>query len=283
MRPLPRVQLFIWLSAVIIAVPLAASAQSEAQVRLAFQNIRSDDIPRNATTACAWLYANRDNLTNQLLDELYRTDRQGRDVILAALMATKSFQPDARFCQLLVSRLTEQDKFVHASDLGFEVHWLEWSFIDKHYDQFKPLVIDSFQATDDMWFIWGTISLLQKRGELAATLPGFSPHVWDTMGKSLKDDDIPFNASQAVRSYFIIGKDSLPHLQPLLNSGDAQQHDLAAATIDAMGGSHRAYGYLGAILNIDANVFTGGLRPPDWMGEEVERWNPHSIPVPRYQ
>jgi hypothetical protein len=275
--------LLVWFSAITLWIPFESSAQSDAQVRLAFQNIRSDDIPGNAVTACAWLYANRNQLTGQLLDELYRTDRQGRDAILIALLATKSFQPDARFCQTVVSRLKEQDKFVHWNDLGIKAHWDAWRFIDAHYDLFKPLIMENFQATDDMWFIWGTISLLQKHGELAAALPTFSPRVWDTMARSLKNDDIDFNAGQAVRSYLIIGKDSLPHLKPLLQSADPQAHDLASATIDAMGGSRRAYGYLAVIVDIDRNIFTGGPQPPDWMDQEVTKWNPFSVPPPRYQ
>ena len=127
------------------------------QLAAAFQNIRSDDIPHNAETACAFLYAHRNELAPEFLDELYRTDRQGRDVILYALMRTKSYTPDARFCQTLVSRLNEEDHYVQNTDLGLRlgVHWAAWTYMDRRYDVFKPLLLANLQTTGDMFCIWG--------------------------------------------------------------------------------------------------------------------------------
>ncbi len=273
MLPIRRMPLFVWLLAAIPCAQFQASAQTEEQVRLAFRNIRSDDIPHNASIASAWIYRHRNQLTRELLDELYRTDRQGREAILHALMDTKSFQPDARFCRTLVSRLNEEDNLVPNRDLRLYVHWLAWRHIDKHYELYKPLLLENLQTTNDMWCIWATVSLLHKHSELTGIIPSFSPHVWDTAANSLRSDRIVGNAGQAVRFYLIIGKTSLPYLQPLTKSSEAQTRNFASATIDAMGGSRRAYGYLGTQIAIDRDIFPGGTGSPEWMYDEVQKWS----------
>jgi hypothetical protein len=255
-------------------LPISAAVPPD-QLASAFQNIRSDDIPHNAETACAFLYAHRDELTPEFLDELYRTDRQGRDVILYALMRTKSYTPDARFCQTLVSRLNEENRNVGNHDLGIRlgVHWLAWTYMDRRYDLFKPLLLANLQTTSDMFSIWGTVTLLQKHGDLPAELPKFSQRVWDTAADSLKNDTIEGNAGQAVRFYLLIGPDALPHLRPLTTSQDSQARDLASATIDAIGGSKEAYGFLESTVFIDRDLFTGELKDdPKWLEENIKKW-----------
>jgi len=255
-------------------LPLSAAVPPD-QLAAAFQNIRSDDVPHNAETACAFLYAHRNELTPEFLDELYRTDRQGRDVILYALMRTKSYAPDARFCQTLVSRLNEENRYVGNSDVGIRlgVHWIAWTYMDRRYDLFKPLLLANLQTTTDMFAIWGTVTLLQKHGDLTAELPKFNQQIWDTAANNLKTDNIEGNAGQAVRFYFLIGPDALPHLRPLTTSQDPQARDLATATIDAIGGSKEAYGFLEAAVFIERNLFTGELnQKPPWLEENIKKW-----------
>ncbi len=257
-----------------LATGFPAAAVDHDQLLLAFRNVRSDDVPGNAEAACAWLYAHRSEITPELLDELYRTDRQGRDAIFFALIRTKDFQPDARFCQMLVSRLNEEDRYVKNSDLGIGgLHWVAWIYIDRHYDLFKPLLLDNLQTTTDMFAIWGTVTLFQKHGDLAEMLPKFDQHVWDTAAVSLRADDIEGNAAQAVRFYFLVGTPALPHLQPITTSGESQSSNLASAIVDAMGGSRRAYGYLNSQVVISRDLV--GPSPgqePDWLDEETRKW-----------
>jgi hypothetical protein len=274
---------FLCLIAFAALAPRYAFADVAEQTRIAFRNIRADDIPRNAVTAADWIIQNRDQLVPELQDELYRTDRQGRDVILFALMEAKSFQPDARFCRTLVSRLNDEDHYVKNQDVLLWTHWHAWKYIDQHYDLFRALVLENLQTSNDMWCIWGTICLLQKHGELTAEVSKFSPHVWETVAKSLRSDDVEGNAGQAIRFYLIIGKPSLPHLEPLAKSDEEQTRDFAAATIDAMKGSRRAYGYLASQVMIDRDVFKREVGPPDWLSDEVGKWNPGSDPRQRYR
>jgi hypothetical protein len=277
MNPRPRLRLIAWLSACLLAAaPATALAVSQDALVVAFQNIRSDDVPQNAVAACSWIMAHRDELTPQLLDELYRTDRQGRDVILYALMRTKSYNPDARFCQTLVSRLAEENHYVKNDDLGVGdgVHWYAWTYMDRRYDLFKPLLLANLQTTNDMFSIWGTTTLLQKHGDLAAEEPKFPQHVWDTAAVSLKPDDIEGNAGQAVRFYLLVGPDALPHLKPLETSDDPQTRSLVSATVDALGGSKRAYGYLAMHVNVGRDLFHHHEEAwPQWLNDEAYKWS----------
>jgi hypothetical protein len=275
----PRVRLAAWLAATMACsmagYPSVAFAVSQDELIVAFQNIRSDNVPHNAETACAWVYAHRDELTPELLDELYRTDRQGRDVILYALMRTKTYNPDARFCQTLVSRLNEEDRFVGNGDLGLRmgVHHFAWTYMDRRYELFKPLLLTNLQTTNDMFCIWGTVCLLQKHGDLPDAMPKFDPHVWDTAAISLAPDDIEGNAGQAIRFYLVIGTAALPHLQPLTTSKDFQTRNLSSATVDALGGNRKAYGYLAAHVCLDRDLFSQQLKgSPEWLGDEARNW-----------
>lgn len=278
-----RMRHFALLLPMILSAPAGAAADLAEQTRIAFRNIRTDDIPRNAGTAADWIISNRSQLTDELLDELYRTDRQGRDAILFALMATKSFQPDPRFCRLLVSRLNDEDRYVNNSDLLLHTHWRAWKFIDSHYAMFRTLILENLQTSENMWCIWGTICLLQRHNDLASEVPKFSPHVWETVGRSLRSDDIEGNAGQAIRFYLIIGNSALPYLEPLTKSKEEQTQDLAAATIDAMKGSRRAYGYLVSNVNIGRDVLGRSVPSADWAGEEGDKWASYGERRERYR
>ena len=279
-RRMPIALLFLaaasWFSA-------RASAQTPEQISLAFRNVRSDDIPHNADAASDWIYAHRNPLKSELLDELYRTDRQGRDVILFALMNVKGFDPDERFRRLLVSRLNEEDHFVRNSDLHLFVHWYAWRFINAHYGAFKALILENLQGTNDMLCIWQTARQLQRQADFIAAWPTFPPpHVWETAALSLRNDEIGFNASQAIRFYLMVGKGAIPHLRQVTTRDDAQARDYASATIDAIGGSRNAYGYLGSEIAFasfigDDNDGAFGLRGGgNWLSEMVAKWKEHA-------
>ena len=92
-------------------------AQTPAEVRSAFKNLRSDHIKHNCGHAMAWLFAHRDALRDQMLQELYVTDPQGRDALLFVLFNTESFVPDDRFRRLVIDRLTREDNDVRNGDI----------------------------------------------------------------------------------------------------------------------------------------------------------------------
>jgi hypothetical protein len=268
------------LGVVVINAPATALSQTENQVRLAFRYIRNDDIPRNGSSALEWIYIRRNKLSDAMLEEVYRTDRQARDAIMSALFDVRGFDPDPKFCRLVVSRLSEQDNYVKGGDLGVAVHWKAWAFVNRHYGKFKPLLLENLHKTKDMWYIWATIYLLHYRGEIEKELPNLPANVWEMAGKSLGGDKVDWNASQAVRTYLIIGRPSLRYLEALKDSRDAQTRDYVLATIDAIGGSKRAYGYLGSQLALSRDLFEMDEREPEWMADEVDKWDPEN-PLPR--
>lgn len=283
-----RAQFSVGCVALLVIIELfltkSASAGRDEQARIGFRNIRRDDIPRNATAAGAWLIAHRNELTEALTDELYRTDRQGQDVILYALMETVSFKPDQRFCQTLVSRLNDEDHYVDNLDLSLHVHWRAMKYIDEHYDLFRSLILKNLETTDDMWCVWGIVSLLERHGDLVTELPKFSAHTWDTAARNLRSDNIEGNAAQAVRFYLMIGKPALSHIEPLKKATEDQTRDFASATIDAMNGSRRAYGYLASHIAIDRDVLLRNVRPPAWLPAEIDKWDSNGRPEkPRYR
>lgn len=251
-----------------------AEAQTNEQVRVAFQNIRSDTIPLNGRMAAEWLFKYRNRLKAALLDELYKTDRQGRDVIMTTLFATRGFHPDARFCQMMMARVNEEERHVPNWTLGVRAHWACWDFVHSHYETLKPYVLANLEKTDNMLCVWSSVWLLSMHHDLDAEVPKFSERVWDLAERNLANDEQSYNAGQAVRFYLIIGKLALPRLETAKKSKDAQTRALSAATIDAMGGSRRAYGYLGSEVHLlHSPVGTVmSKNEPEWMFEEVQKW-----------
>ena len=65
-----------------------------------------------------------------------------------------------------------------------------------------------------------------------------------------KDDQQPYNASQTIRLFLLLGSQSRPTLEATLNSPDQQARSFAKATIDALQGNHRAFGYLDARIDL---------------------------------
>src|SRR5690349_24713067 len=136
----------------------SSKAQTAQEVQTALAHLRSDDQLYNCSRAISWLSLYRETLKDELVNELYRTDRQGRDAILHILFNTKSFVPDIRFKQFILARLVEQDSrvgnfdilfgppeifeskaaFEEANEKGKEwgtvrAHWEAWKFIDGHF------------------------------------------------------------------------------------------------------------------------------------------------------
>ncbi len=251
-------------------------AQSAETTRRALANLRADKIPNNCSDSTLWLFNHRDALKAQMLEELYKTDAQGRDALLIVLFQTGSFVPDERFARFVINRLPEQNSKVGNSDIkGVDqgAHWLAWPFIDKHFDLFEPLLTAQIGKTKDGWTLWCIAWLFKQRGVLEKHMDSFTPGVLAKAGSALRDDGMPYTAGWAIRLFFLLGDASLPTLREVAKSGDAQARSLARATIDAYTkGSHEAFGYLCSKVSLDKTPFGPEPESPPWLGELIEQY-----------
>jgi hypothetical protein len=247
---------------------IPAAAQSEKQVRLALRHIRDDDIPHNGTTAAEWLKLNRKQVKAALADELERTDRQGRGLIMTVLMMTEDFKPDQRFLKRVVGYLNGEE-----DQLG-NVYGAAWSFFDRNYNEVRPLLIENLNTTHSMQCILDTTIYLLKRGQFDQEFANYGPHVWQLAAESLRDDNKSGNAGAAIRFYLTLGRPMEARLKELATSKEPQTNDYARAMLDALGGSRRAYGYLASQTQIGEG--------PGWLSAEVDRWEPYARPRKRY-
>jgi hypothetical protein len=253
-----------------------ALAQSDETVRRAFANLRSDKVPKNCSDSTLWLFEHREALKAQMLEELYKTDAQGRDALLIVLFRTDSFLPDERFARFVIGRLAEQDSKVtnhdiHGADRG--AHWLAWAYMDKHFELFEPLLAEQVGKTKDGWTLWAIAWLFQERSVLQKHLDLFAPAVLAKAGLALRDDGIRYDAGWATRLFFLLGNASLPTLREVAKSGDVQAKSLARATLDAYtNGSHEAFGYLCSKVNLEKTPFGPEPEPPPWLPDMVDRY-----------
>jgi hypothetical protein len=267
---------------------LAAPPPAE-ELRRAFADIRSDNVPHNCEHATEWLLKYGDELREDLLAELYRTDRQGRDAILHVLFNTASFQPDERFIRFVFARMAEEDRYVKSSMIFKDpsdrlawsgAHWEAWRYIDDHFQLFEPYVKSEIGTTDSVFVLWATAWVAKRRGIMADYAPLFTPDVLRKAAANLKQDQVRYNASRAVRLFLLLGDQSLPALRDMSTAGDPQARMLAKATIDALGGKRKAFGYLVAKLDITQVLFGPAVTEPDWLSEAAEPYIENDRPYP---
>jgi hypothetical protein len=160
-----------------------AGAQTPEQVRRALLDLRDDKIPRNCEHATEWLFKNREQLKTELIDELDKTDWQGRDAICHILWKTTSFQPDERFVRHTLQLLRDDEISGNADEAV--------SFLKKQGDKIQPLLIDELSRTDSQ----GREGIFK----VLASMPAFTlddsllHHLVDQMvGSSTNDDDWRF-------------------------------------------------------------------------------------------
>jgi len=242
-------------------------AQNPEDLRRAFMDIRDDKIPHNCEHAAAWLSKYREQLKDDLVAELYKTDAQGRDVILHVLYDTKSFVPDERFLRFLMARLPEKDTFLSDDKEN-------WKYINDHFDRFDRLLKDQIakmgRKPNDMYVVWAIAWLAKKRGILEQYAALYTPNVLAKVATNLKDDQKDYNAGQAVRLFLLFGDQSLPTLREAIKSSDKQGSSLARATIDALGGKRQAFGYLNSQVYLMRTPFGPEVKEPDWLPEATE-------------
>ena len=265
-------------------------AQSDAQItgglRQAFIDIRNDNISYNCSRATAWLMKNRRTLRDQILEELYRTDDpQARDALLIVLFRTETLEADERFARFVVQRLREEDTRVSNFTLGLpeadqEIGQLPDSagaqhdaceFIDRHYNLFEPLLKAEVGETRDIWELWAIAWMFKKHNVLSANAHLYTDQVLGVAVAALKNDNVGYNASEAMRLFLMLPKQSTPIVRAVSDASDSQQRYLARAFLDAIRGSKNAVGYLNAKLKLYTGLLPNSDRPePEWLGQVTE-------------
>lgn len=237
-------------------------AQTPDEIRRAFIDLHDDKVPHNCEHATEWLFKHREKLQSDLLDELYKTDWQGRESLMRILLYTESFKPDDRFIHFICGSLLE--RFTDRED---------WKLIDDRYAEFEPGFRQVLSRTGDpphgMFVLWCITWLAKKHGLLGEYLPLYSSALLQKAAANLKDDETTYNASQAVRFFLIIGDKGVPTLRETGRSSNAQAASLARALIDALGGSRNAFGFLGSKTGLETTPFGPSAPTPPWHGELV--------------
>jgi hypothetical protein len=257
------------------------------EVRRAFLDIRDDTVPHNCEHATEWLLKNREDLKEDLLAELYRTDRQGRDAILHVLFNTGSFQPDERFIRFLLARLPEANTYVR-SNMIFEdparrlpfngAQWEAWIFIDAHFALFDRYLKEEVPRSKSPFFLWGVAWLAKARQILPEYAPLFTEEVLRRVGENLASDHTEYNASQAVRLFLLLGNQSMATLRELGASKDSQTSSLARATMDALAGKRKGFGYLVSKVDVSQPLLGQRMPEPDWVSSEGEPYFNNDLP-----
>jgi len=270
----------LWSCAILVLIQadLFAAPPPE-EVRRAFADIHTDNVPHNCAHATEWLLKYREELKDDLLAELYRTDRQGRDAILHVLFNTASFQPDERFIRFVFARMSEGDQYVK-SDMIFKdtldrlawsgAPWEAWRYMDEHFELFDPYLKEEIGRTESPFVLWAAAWLAQHRGILGEYGPLFTPEVLRRATVNLRKDQIRYNASRAVRLFLLLGDQSIPALREVAGDADPQAAMFARATIDALGGKRKAFGYLVSKLDLSQVLFGPPVQEPEWLSEAAE-------------
>ena len=121
-----------------------------------------------------------------------------------------------------------------------------------------------------MFILWATAWVWKRRGILSDYAPLFTPEVLRKAAANLKQDQVRYNASRAVRLFLLLGDRSIPTLREISGAGDPQAAMLAKATIDALGGKRKGFGYLVAKLDITQVLFGPEVKEPDWISDAAE-------------
>jgi hypothetical protein len=151
---------------------------------------------------------------------------------------------------------------------GGAAHWAAWKFIDAHYDLFEPLLIETISKSNDMLSVWASTWLMKKRGVLGAHIELFTPELLARIAANLRDDEMRYNAGQAVRIFLLLGDRALPVLRQATQSEDAQAKRLGRALTDAIAkGERKAFGFLSTQSNLTITPFGPRPEDPEWLDE----------------
>lgn len=322
----------------LLTLATPSGGQTPAEVRQAFVDLHDDKVPHNCEHATEWLFKYREQLKEDLADELHKTDWQGRDSILDILCRTESFIPDNRFVRVLMGTLRDNkvgwdsqraerwlsqrtDQF--KDNMLDELHKTDWQgrnsiigllntansfvpdeafvsfllnsinhknrnaeflhqnlmdadcrFISDHFELFdarlKELVGKTTTAPDDMLKLWIIIWLAKKHGVYDQYEPLITPAVLSAAASNLRDDKVAHNASEAVRFFLLIGDKGISAMEQVAKGSDRQAASLAKATIDALHGERKAFGFLVTRVDISEAAFGSEVATPDWVRSAME-------------
>jgi hypothetical protein len=115
-------------------------AQTASDIRQAFLELHDDKVPNNCTHALEFFLKYREQLKEELLDELYKTDWQGRDSILEVLYHTQTFEPDQRFIQLAAKTFRDNNVYHDCKRAT------EWFF--ERREQLRDSLVGELHGTD---------------------------------------------------------------------------------------------------------------------------------------
>src|SRR6202011_677122 len=108
--------------------------------------------------------------------------------------------------------------------------------------------------------------MMKKHNVLGANAKLFTPDVLTRAASTLKYDQTPYNACEAIRLFFMLPTQSMPILRSVANSADPQQRYLARAWIDALHGNKNGFGYLNSKVTPYRGLLPNSDRPePEWL------------------
>ena len=239
-------------------------------IHLLATTLRDDEVLYNCQRATKWLYERRETLKDDLQEELYKTDWQGRNAILGILDETKSFVPDERFMQFVVDTIDERSR---RSDFKRTMD-ADCKFISDHFSDFdshlKTQISHTTSRPNDVLKLWAITWLAKKRGVLDEYMRLITPAVFAAAAENLKDDQVEHNASEAVRFFLLLGDRSLPILEQTAKSRDKQAANLAKATMAALRGERSAFGFLVTRIDVSESAFGPPVDDPDWIKKAAE-------------
>lgn len=266
-------------------------AQTSNEVRLAFVNLHDDTKKHNCGEAVAWLYSRRDQFKDDLVDELYRTDAQGATAIMYLLFNTRSFKPDERFINTVMASLGRSSRAYIGGGIAYDLPPREagqargtWEYVDAHFDTFEPLLTQQIGTTSDPWILWAIAWEFKSRNILEQKIDLFTLEVMKKAAANLVNDNIGWNASQTVRLFLVLGDRTVPILKEAAQSPDSQARNFARATLDALKGNRRAFGYLNSKVDLTQGLLTlpgaKDYQTPEWLSDETEPYLFNDRPYP---
>jgi hypothetical protein len=149
-------------------------------------------------------------------------------------------------------------------------HWEAWRYVDEHFELFAPFVKEEIGKSESPFVLWAAAWLARRRGIMAEWGPLFTPEVMRRAMAGLKKDEVRFNASRAIRLCLLLGDQSIPVLREYIGKADPQAAGFARATIDALGGKRKAFGYLFSKVDLTQVLFGPPVVEPEWLSDAAE-------------
>ena len=224
-----RVTLYLKIVTVLLStdIPSALSAPSlnPATVKRFLGDIKSDRIPKNALEATQYLDRHSGRLRDTLLEEFYKTDEQGREILFNILLDEPSFKPDQKFRAAMLRRLhhwgrPEVEVMVDAAGS------LIAEYIMKNIGLFLSELGGEI-GTDDPFAQAAITGALAKNRKLGAFAKFYTHEVLTKLSQHLRHNNFDGDAQQAAFTLFLLGEDARGVLSETSRSKDRQARHVA--------------------------------------------------------